>query len=380
MHGPITGPRQPPALPASPVTFSGERTAFLRLVFRGALLELVTLGFYRFWLATDIRRHLWSHTAIAGDPVEYSGRAKELLIGFLIAMAILLPLYVVYFIAGLEAELVQVFASIPLILIAYLFTEFARYRARRYRVTRTVWRGLRLSMGGSGVRYSLCAGLWTLLAIVTLGLALPWRQAALERYKMRHTAYGSLNGRFDGTGGELFKRGWLLWVLAVPAAMSVVGLPFLYATYKAIEWRWWVSGVRFGAVLFESNLKRGSLIGVYWKVVAWTGLLSILLSLWISALFAAGLAMASGAENVELAVAAAMQHPALLIGMALGYLLLVLGIGVAQRLYLNRDVWAKVAVTTAVYNLSAADNVTGQGAAVSAVGEGLADSLDIGGF
>src|SRR5690606_14567139 len=213
-----------------------------------------------------------------------------------------------------------------LILIAYLFTEFARYRARRYRVTRTVWRGLRLSMGGSGVRYSLCAGLWTLLAIVTLGLALPWRQAALERYKMRHTAYGSLNGRFDGTGGELFKRGWLLWVLAVPAAMSVVGLPFLYATYKAIEWRWWVSGVRFGAVLFESNLKRGSLIGVYWKVVAWTGLLSMLLSLWISALFAAGLAMDSGAENVELAVAGAMQHPALLIGMALGYLLLVLGI------------------------------------------------------
>ena len=36
----------------------------------------------------------------------------------------------------------------------------------------------------------------------TLGLALPWYQAALERYKMRHTGYGDLPGRFDGTGGD----------------------------------------------------------------------------------------------------------------------------------------------------------------------------------
>jgi len=49
----------PPALPVS-VAFTGERGEFRRLVTRGALLELVTVGFYRFWLATDIRRHLWS--------------------------------------------------------------------------------------------------------------------------------------------------------------------------------------------------------------------------------------------------------------------------------------------------------------------------------
>ncbi len=40
----------PPALPVS-VAFTGERGEFRRLVTRGALLELVTVGFYRFWLA-----------------------------------------------------------------------------------------------------------------------------------------------------------------------------------------------------------------------------------------------------------------------------------------------------------------------------------------
>ena len=74
----------PPALPVR-VSFSGDRGDFRRLVTAGALLELVTVGFYRFWLTTDIRRHLWAHTAIDGDAAEYTGRGGELLIGFLIA-------------------------------------------------------------------------------------------------------------------------------------------------------------------------------------------------------------------------------------------------------------------------------------------------------
>ena len=92
---------------------------------RGALLELVTLGFYRFWLATDMRRHLWSHTSVDGDAPEYTGTAKELLIGFLFALAILVPIYLAYFFIGLEAELYQAFASIPLVLFFYLFYQFA---------------------------------------------------------------------------------------------------------------------------------------------------------------------------------------------------------------------------------------------------------------
>jgi uncharacterized membrane protein YjgN (DUF898 family) len=69
----------PPPTPteaASPVAFTGVRGDFRRLVMRGALLELLTLGFYRFWLATDMRRHLWSHTAVEGDAPEYTGTGK----------------------------------------------------------------------------------------------------------------------------------------------------------------------------------------------------------------------------------------------------------------------------------------------------------------
>ena len=177
----------PPGPPPMPVGFSGSHSEFFHLVKRGAGLEFVTLGFYRFWLTTDIRRHLWANTQIDGDGAEYTGRGKELLIGFLIALAILVPIYLAYFLAGLEAERVKAFASIPLVAFFYLFGQFAIYRARRYRLTRTVWRGVRFWMSGSGWIYALQASLWVLLMIVTLGLALPWRMAALERYNMRYS-------------------------------------------------------------------------------------------------------------------------------------------------------------------------------------------------
>src|SRR5882724_9488871 len=313
-------PQHPPPLP---VSFSGNRGEFFHLVTRGAGLELITVGFYRFWLATDIRRHLWSNTHIDGDAAEYTGRGKELLIGFLIALAIIVPVYLAYFIAGLEAERYQAFASIPLLAFFYLFGQFAIYRARRYRLTRTVWRGVRFWMSGSGWAYAGRAALWGLLMILTLGLILPWRAAALERYKMRHSYYGDLQGSFEGRGWELFKRGWWLWLLAVFPLITLLFIaplskffpllswradriavlvapaipllaPFIYGAFKAVEWRWWLSGIRFGGVRLDSSLRRGALIGLYWKVIGWIILLALAFAAYL-AICAGLLASVSGA-------------------------------------------------------------------------------------
>lgn len=385
MHMPMPAsvPSVPPPQPSAPqaVTFTGERRDFRKMLTRGSWLELITLGFYRFWLATDMRRHLWSHTAVAGDTAEYTGTAKELLIGFLVALAIMVPIYLVYFFIGLEAERHQAFASIPLFVFFYLFTHFALYRARRYRLTRTIWRGVRFWMGGSGWSYAWRAALWGALVWITLGLALPWRTAALERFKMRYTSYGDLQGSFEGTGGAFFKKGWWLWLLAWPAAFMIIPLPFIYAMYKAIEWRWWMSGIRIGAVRFENDLDIGDLLGVYWKVVGWIVLFLTLLGLWFGAVFGIGwstVAPATGSTELKMAIITA--HPGILAVLGLGYLLMAIGLNIVMRLYLMRDIWAKVAGTTVVHNLEAADNVTSQGDAVNALGEGFADSLDVGGF
>ena len=127
---------------------------------------------------------------------------------------------------------------------------------------------------------------------------------------MRHSYYGDLQGSFEGRGWEFFKRGWWLWLLAIvtlivlfvtvplakwypallPLAKIVSGAallipivaPFLYAVFKAIEWRWWLSGIRFGGVRLESSLPKSALIGLYWKVIGWMVLLGLVFSVYLA--------------------------------------------------------------------------------------------------
>jgi uncharacterized membrane protein YjgN (DUF898 family) len=375
-----SGPPPVPGPPPMPVAFSGSRGEFYGLAKRGASLELVTLGFYRFWLLTDIRRHLWSNTLIDGDAAEYTGRGKELLIGFLVALAILMPIYLGYFLIGLEAERYQAFASIPLVVFFYLFGQFAIYRARRYRMTRTVWRGVRFWMTGSGWVYALQASLWGLLMILTLGLILPWRAAALERYKMRHSHFGDLQGSFEGRGWEFFKRGWWLWLLTPIALYISPILPFVYAGYKAIEWRWWLSGIRFGGVRLESSLPKSALIGLYWKVIGWMALLGLVFAIYL-ALCAVLVASMSGEGITEFfKTPDAMRSIPLLVLLGLGYLVMVLAMNVVMRVYLTRDLWVTVLGSVNIIGIEAAANVAARGDLANALGEGFADGLDVGGF
>lgn len=370
-----------PVAPEPPfaVTFDGDRGAFRRLVTRGGLLELVTLGFYRFWLTTDMRRHLWSHTSVGGDAPEYTGTAKELLIGFLVALAILMPIYIVYILVSIEAERWHAFASVPFIAFYYLFAQFALFRARRYRMTRTVWRGVRLWMTGSGLSYAWRSALWDGLVVVTVGLALPWRNAALERYKMQHTRYGDLQGDFVATGGQMFRRGWWLWLLTWPSVFLVVPLPFIYAVYKAIEWRWWLEGLRMGDLRVESRLDGADLLGLYWKVVGWSVLLMALLSGFVAAMIGLSVSM-NGGETPEAELAAAMQSPIVMAAIVACYIAVALIFGIIVRLYLARDIWKRVVESARVVNLAAVADVKAEGDLASALGEGFADGLDLGGF
>lgn len=402
-----------PVTPPERVVFTGPREEFRRLSTRGALLEFVTLGFYRFWLNTDIRRHLWSHTVVAGDAPEYTGRARELLIGFLIAMAILIPIYLGYFLLSLEAERIQAFASVPLVLFTYLFGQFAVYRARRYRMTRTVWRGVRFWMTGSGWNYAFRAFGWGILVVLTLGLALPWQNAALERYKMRHSHYGSVQGEFVGRGWDFFKRGWWIWlvtmaILAMAIAVPLVTLfsvpwvasdaaitelmnqvggaltisflllgvlsPFLYGAYKSIQWRWWLEGIRFGGVAVQSDLRRGALIGLYWKVIGWMVLLGV-----IVAAIAAVITLAATALTGRTSAAIA-SDPVVAGLLIVAYLVYVVAINVVLRLYLIRDLWQRIATSATVSGLDSVRDVAAKGELAGSLGEGLADGLDVGGF
>jgi uncharacterized membrane protein YjgN (DUF898 family) len=385
--------------------FSGRGGDFFGMLVKGSLLMIPTFGFYRFWLITRLRRHLWANTQVAGETFEYTGSAKELLIGFLIALAVLTPLYLAYFIVTIWFEEQAAFASLPLVIVMYLLTHFGVYRARRYRATRTIFRGIRFWMTGSGWAYAVRATLWDIATLLTLGLALPWAMASLERYRMRHTFFGTVQGDFAGTGWSLFKRGWWVWALGwaivaagIAAAINrrptssewdvVAGVMAFLVVFTvvalgplamAIFTRWRIDGIRFGQVAVSSDFGLGSLYGLFFKwlfssigFVMGFSTFTTIVGFFVVFAFQAIL----GDVDAEAFEGVTPANIGLFIAFAAGYLVAVLGLGVLQRYFFGRGLWVLMVNSVTVANLEAVEHVVAAGQASGSLGEGLADALD----
>jgi uncharacterized membrane protein YjgN (DUF898 family) len=409
-----------PALGSGAVAFIGKEAAYWRLRIKGAALLMVTFGLYRFWFATDVRRYLWSSTEIGGDTLEYTGLPTELLGGFLLAVAILAPLYTAIASAALALDSAeQAIAAIAFVLLM-LLGEFALYRARRYRLTRTVFRGVRFDQHGSPWRYAIYALSWWILVVVTLGLAYPWAQASLQRFKMRHTCYGDLAGEFAGSGTTLFLRGLPIWLLVVAplivallslagsidwdalgnargggnndataqimsaflnhgfrvvstaVGISVVAGVLLYPLFQAMVLRWWISGLRFGAMTVTSRLRTVRVYRIYLRFVLLT-LLFLLLIAVVAALgiFAGKVLMKPSHDSTELLTTAAM------IGL---YVVIALGISTIYQVAVTFSIWRCGVQSAELAGSDVLEAVRASGAASSALGEGLADALGVGGI
>jgi uncharacterized membrane protein YjgN (DUF898 family) len=409
---------------AGGVRFLGRRRVYWRLLVRGAGLLVVTLGIYRFWLATDVRRFLWSNTEVAGETLEYTGTPFELLIGFLVAIAILIPVYAGFFIAALDlGPIGQMSGMIAFAGLGFL-GQYAIYRARRYRLTRTIYRGLRFHQEGSAWAYAFRAVAWWAVTAFTIGLAYPFQLASLERYKMRHTFYGDLAGHFHAAGWSLLLRGLPMWLLVVgPLALAAgafidvvdwtaladalsqggddvmnriestnPGLgavivfamlmggtaaamaALLYPAFQAVVLRWWSSGLSFGEIAMRSKLRMRHVYGAYMRF------------LWYAILFS--IAVAVIAVPVVLAVGALAGHEhtsatgeiiatAILLA---GYVIAALGFSTIYRATVMLSLWQLGMESLQLSGLSALERVNASGRPSSALGEGLADALNVGGY
>lgn len=414
----------PPPIPraANRVSFVGVEGAFWRLLTRGAALLLVTLGIYRFWLQTDVRRFLWNNTEIAGDNLEYIGTARELLLGFLIAIAFLVPLYAIFYLGAFAAGWIGQLASVLALFVLAVLGQFAVYRARRYRLSRTVYRGIRFHQAGSAWRYAICAVFWWGMIGMTLGLAYPWAQASLERFKIRNTWYGDLRGEFTGSGTRLFFRGFLMWLVVVgPLAIgmmvaiggvdwnalsevlsrggreainraeaagaawaagfavisitwSVIAIAAIYPAFQAMVLRWWISGLRFGELSVTSHLRTGAVYALYWRFV-WMSMLAGL-AVGIVGLIAGGAVWGISVMAGQGASRELLQG-AILIGV---YVIAALAYSTIYQATVKLRLWRQGFESAELANVEVLDRVRAAPASGSPVGEGFADALHVGGI
>jgi hypothetical protein len=164
-------------------------------------------------------------------------------------------------------------------------------------------------------------------------------------------------------------------------------VPFIYAAFKATEWKWWVQSIRIGEVRFDSDLPRGALIGTYWKLIGMSCVAGLVGAIFMGIVFAigAGLMKVFNFNLAEFNAQLRSGHfspifiPAILLYL-ISYLGLIQLLGIVRRIYLIQRIWKIVVASTTVQHLEAADHVLAAGEAASAFGEGLADGLDLAGF
>ena len=302
----------PETAPAASVEYDLTGGKVLIAALRGALLMVPTLTLHRFWMITRLRRMIWNAVRVDGEPLEYTGRATELIFGFLVAVVVLAVILGGANLALVFAGLVGGFdlglafnASLPLLIpLGY----YAQYRARRYLAARTRWRGLRFGMESGAVSYALHAVGHGLITLATLGILYPRQPVMLARRQQNATWYGNIRFQQDARWQPLIGPWLLAWALPLiivlgavqqnwtellalqsaadstpddgddPAVMEAIGLAMLNLSgavfgalllvwplrrrYQAAAERALMAGLSLGPTRFESTLRTGTLLRI----------------------------------------------------------------------------------------------------------------------
>ncbi len=204
------------------------------ITFKNALLNIPTLGIWSFWAKTRVRRYLWSNIQIAGDPLHYTGTGFELFKGAIIALLVLAALFVP--LGTLSAAGYGQITGPVQFLIFILLTPLGMFFARRYRLSRTEWRGIRAGFDGNWKAFAFKSAGFTLLSILTLGLAAPFRRVFIERYFWNNSFFGT--EKFGSTlkvrhVGLFFYIAWAVLAIGITIDFHDFKIVFMNGFYRA---------------------------------------------------------------------------------------------------------------------------------------------------
>jgi uncharacterized membrane protein YjgN (DUF898 family) len=245
---------------------------FLGLSLLNGALRVITLGIYHFWGKTEVRQRIWSAIRINGEPLEYRGTGSELFRGFLIVFGlVLVPLAVSSFFMPLilgARSAGRGFYELSVWSLLLLLWGLGIHRARRYRLSRTRWRGIRAGLSGASWAFAWTYLWTTALVPLTLGWILPWRAAHLQSRLFNDTHFGDKAFVFTGRSGPLYKRFWLVWLSAIVLFAAASGLIAMQAMPNGVrsapQSMTGVKAVQILAILFTAFL-------IFAMIRAWYG-------------------------------------------------------------------------------------------------------------
>jgi uncharacterized membrane protein YjgN (DUF898 family) len=246
------------AQPAShPFVFHGNGGSLFGIQIVNIFLTLVTLGIYYFWGKVKVRNYLWSQTEFQGDRFAYHGTGKELLMGALKAILVFgVPYGILQVVPAIlqAGPLIESLANLLALGIFMVFIPVAMVGARRYRLSRTSWRGVRFSFRGRTREFAEVFWKGAILTSLTLGLYYPFFNTNVHAFWVSRTYVGNRQFHFDGQGKALF-RPYLAMLLLLPFTL---GLSWFW--FAARKQRYFWERTSLGAARFGSTIAGGDLL------------------------------------------------------------------------------------------------------------------------
>lgn len=198
--------------------YDGKAGKLFGLTMINVFLSFLTLGIYSFWGKTRIRRYLISSMMINGkERFEYTGTAKELLVGWCKAMVVFGPVLVVLIWSGKDEE--HPFIYLLSLAAFYILFYAGIYLALRYRLSRTKWRGIRFGLAGSAMTYLKICVKRLFFNVVTLGYGIAKSDIEKWTYMAGEMRFGRLKFKYRG---DYKKLTWInmitLWLPLIPIA------------------------------------------------------------------------------------------------------------------------------------------------------------------
>ena len=244
--------------------YHGTGGSLFGLVLVNALLTMLTLGIYSFWAKNKVREFHYSHTELDGDRLAYHGTGGELLSGAFKATGILLVVGLVLALVGFTLQrfglaestaaiaqaLVFYAAFIPLVIVAV-------HGARRYRLARSSWRGIRFSYHGNLGAFLGLMVRGTVLTILSLTLYSPLFQNQRRAFLVNNTRFGSEPFMYDADGRELFGQYLKALLLTIPT----LGLYWIW--YAAFRHRYFWANTTMRGARFRSSVTGDRLFGLH---------------------------------------------------------------------------------------------------------------------
>lgn len=243
--------------------YHGKGGSLLWTLLASGFLTVITFGIYSPWARTRVREFHYTHTEMDGDRFAWLGTGGELFSGALKAGLILIGLSLVFGLSNLvlggdaAAPWARVATNVGLYLSIGILLVYAINNARRYRLSRSSWRGIRFSYHGKSNEFMALIIRGTLLSIVTLGFYTPLFQNQRRAFLVNNAKFGSEPFSYDGDGRELFAP----FIKAVLLTIPTLGLCWIW--YSALKQRYFWEHTTMRGGRFGSSVTGGDLLALH---------------------------------------------------------------------------------------------------------------------